>query len=259
MGRFTERPQPPLGAFSPEQQAVLQFVFDQLLEQSKEFNRLFTRNLDESLKLGPVSIDLDIPASEPDATDGLQAYFWGGKLRLRFPDNAVSDIPVDLSGYATIDQLLNIVAIPPGVVAMTIAEVAPAGWLLCQGQKVSKAEFPGLYAVIGGFYEQTETLFQLPDLQGKFLVGSDLVKLLRSTGGVEEFILALEAANLPPHTHTYTQPNAPVAAMDPGGLTAVAVTGTTAAVATSAGPGASTPITIPTLPPWMAVNYIIKT
>lgn len=48
----------------------------------------------------------------------------------------------------------------------------PPGWMLCNGDTLSKAEYPSLYDVIGTSWgEPTPSAFNLPDLRGVFLRG----------------------------------------------------------------------------------------
>ena len=48
----------------------------------------------------------------------------------------------------------------------------PAGWMLCNGDSLSKADYPALFSVIGtNWGEPTPSTFNLPDLRGVFLRG----------------------------------------------------------------------------------------
>jgi len=52
--------------------------------------------------------------------------------------------------------------------------VAPAGWMLCQGQSLARATYPVLYTIIGSFYGSADALsFSLPDLRGRVPAGVD--------------------------------------------------------------------------------------
>ena len=55
------------------------------------------------------------------------------------------------------------------------AAVAPAGWLLCYGQAVSRTTYAALFAVIGTTYGvgDTTTTFNLPDMRGRIPLGKD--------------------------------------------------------------------------------------
>lgn len=52
---------------------------------------------------------------------------------------------------------------------------APDGWLLCHGQAVSRADYAGLFAVIGTTYGAGDgsTTFNLPDIRGRVIAGID--------------------------------------------------------------------------------------
>ena len=79
---------------------------------------------------------------------------------------------------------------------------APAGWLLCQGQVLSVAEHPALFAVIGNAYGgDGATTFALPNSAGRVMRGpaSGAGNALGSTGGADS--ITLSTNQLPSHTH----------------------------------------------------------
>ena len=64
--------------------------------------------------------------------------------------------------------------LPVGTVQPFLGLTPPLGYLVCQGQMVSKAEYPELYKVcLSAFGVETNTHFYLPDLRGKTLAGYD--------------------------------------------------------------------------------------
>jgi microcystin-dependent protein len=64
--------------------------------------------------------------------------------------------------------------LPVGTVQPFLGLTPPLGYLVCQGQMVSKAEYPELYKVcLSAFGIETNTHFYLPDLRGKTLAGYD--------------------------------------------------------------------------------------
>jgi len=60
--------------------------------------------------------------------------------------------------------------VPAGVVQMYAGTSAPTGWLVCQGQAVSRTTYAALFAVIGTTWGTGDgsTTFNLPDTQRRF-------------------------------------------------------------------------------------------
>jgi len=83
-----------------------------------------------------------------------------------------------------------------GEVKMFAGSSAPTGWLLCQGQAISRTTYAVLYNVIGTAFGSGDgsNTFNLPDFQDRCPKGKSGTKALGSTGGAE-------TANLY-HTHT---------------------------------------------------------
>ncbi|NEO83329.1 MAG: tail fiber protein [Spirulina sp. SIO3F2] len=54
-------------------------------------------------------------------------------------------------------------------------ELAKQGWLVCDGEAMSRDDYTELYAVIGGSFGDGDNVktFNLPDLRGRFLRGVD--------------------------------------------------------------------------------------
>lgn len=54
------------------------------------------------------------------------------------------------------------------------ADAIPSGWLLCNGQRISRAKYPELHQVIGGTYDKggDSGEFALPDLSRRFPIGA---------------------------------------------------------------------------------------
>lgn len=62
--------------------------------------------------------------------------------------------------------------LPVGTVQPFLGLTPPLGYLVCNGQAVSKTAYPELYAICGdAFGESTATHFYLPDLRGKTIAG----------------------------------------------------------------------------------------
>lgn len=102
---------------------------------------------------------------------------------------------------------INQQATPAGVISQFAGSTAPTGYLLCEGQAISRTDYAGLFAVIGTTYGagNGSTTFNLPDLRTRIPAGknaSGTFGTLGSTGGTEQFQLAI--GNLPSHTHSFS-------------------------------------------------------
>ncbi|MCB9662550.1 MAG: tail fiber protein [Alphaproteobacteria bacterium] len=121
--------------------------------------------------------------------------------------------------------------VPVGVVVASVGLQVPAGWLVCDGAEVARADYPELFATLGTAHGSGDgaTTFRLPDLRGRFLRGADegagndpdaagrgaaapggnvgdLVGTLQgdATGAPE---VPFEAAEAGDHTHGSTRPS----------------------------------------------------
>ena len=124
--------------------------------------------------------------------------------------------------------------IPVGSMMPYGGSAAPIGWLLCQGQAVSRATYASLFAVLGAAYGAGDgsTTFNLPDLRQRFPLGkaaSGVGSTLGATGGNIE---------LGGQTLVSGTPSPGVAAGEPGAWYPQTNTGYN--------------------PPFQVVNYIIK-
>lgn len=116
-------------------------------------------------------------------------------------------------------------SIPPGVIADWAGTSAPAGWILCYGQAISRSTYAVLFANIGTAHGVGDgsTTFNLPDCRGRVVAGDDdmggssadrLTGLTNgvdgdtfgAAGGLESTTLAL--LNLPDHDVTITDTTA---------------------------------------------------
>ena len=62
--------------------------------------------------------------------------------------------------------------VPVGTLNPFLGSTAPYGYLICQGQKVSKTTYKELYEICGNtFGQSTDTEFYLPDLRGQTIAG----------------------------------------------------------------------------------------
>lgn len=87
--------------------------------------------------------------------------------------------------------------------------VLPTGWLLCDGNAISRTSFPELFEIMGVIHGagDNSTTFNLPDLRGRTVIGAGAgtgltVRSLGQKIGVET--VALSAAEMPGHVHNMT-------------------------------------------------------
>ena len=115
----------------------------------------------------------------------------------------------------SVQSLLNAVPITPvGLISPFAGAAAPSGWLLCDGQEVSRAAYTQLYNVIGTTFKANpaEGYFAVPDLRGRFLLGADnmggsaanvvtdiAADVIGAKSGSETVTIQIE--NLPEHKH----------------------------------------------------------
>jgi microcystin-dependent protein len=166
---------------------------------------------------------------------------------------------------ALLTSLLDIIC-PAGTIISTLAAEEPGeGWKLCDGQALSKIAFPRLYAIIGGAFGEDADTFNLPDLRGRMPFGAANDAQLFTLGGAASVELTI--ANLPPHSHGVTDPGHTHAAPELQANNAATGTGRNSVAAGSSG-SATTGITIentgsgepvPILPPYIAVNWMVRT
>jgi len=151
-----------------------------------------------------------------------------------------------------------------GEIKMWATDTAPAGWLLCYGQAISRTTYAALYAVIGTTFGTGDgsTTFNLPDFRGRMPMGQDdmggtsanrvtavAADSIGGSGGAETHTLTV--TEMPAHTHNMLSPT--------GGLYWVGAQGDgklDASYPTSSvgGNGAHN-----NMPPYLALNFIIYT
>jgi microcystin-dependent protein len=181
-------------------------------------------------------------------------------------------------------------AIPAGVMVAFAGSSAPADWLLCDGSSLLRTTYPDLFAAIGTAFGAVDgTHFNVPDTRGRFLVGIDAATpawdTLGETGGATSAAPDAHVVTQP-NAHVVTQPNdhashthttgagdttanrsttAPTTAVS--AITHIHTTGGPSAVLSHAGTAVSAHAgtavgahaALATVPPYLTLNYLIKT
>jgi microcystin-dependent protein len=134
---------------------------------------------------------------------GLLAQLSGAATDYVGGDNACHNLVAALLGFL----------VPTGAVIDFTGTAAPTGFLLAQGQAVSRATYGALYTALGGASSpwgqgDGSTTFNLPDLRSRVSVGAGQGtglsnRNLADTGGEETHVLLV--AELAAHTHTASQ------------------------------------------------------
>jgi len=103
-------------------------------------------------------------------------------------------------------------AVPVGVVNPFAGETAPAGWLLCSGQAVSRTQYVGLFLTIGTVYGVGDgsTTFNIPDMRGRSIFGKDnmggtTASRVTATSGITGTTLGATGGDERVQTHTHIQ------------------------------------------------------
>lgn len=136
--------------------------------------------------------------------------------------NLIGGTAISISGTTGGTVTITSTAVPIGSIQMYAGSSSPTGWLLCNGDAVSRTTYSDLFNIIGTTYGVGDgsTTFNLPNLQQKFplgaLAGGTIGNYfdtsttswqswgtdLGSTGG--EDTTKLYASNLPNHKHRIT-------------------------------------------------------
>ena len=113
-----------------------------------------------------------------------------GGAQLSLSGNPVNDLDAVSKQYVDAIQ-------PVGMMADYGGDVAPTGWLLCDGAIKNRVEYPALFAVIGTRFNSSgegPTQFRMPDFRNRVAVGPG-DNLLGARGGYKD-------AQLPEHDHS---------------------------------------------------------
>ncbi len=166
---------------------------------------------------------------------------------------------------------------------------APQNWAMCSGQLIAIQQNSALFALLGiQFGGNGTTNFALPHLRGRTMLGMGnglglSPRVIGEQLGAESMTLALNATNMPPHTHTLAASNtvdtsltqAPAAGWTLGAAASVTADRVPVVVpvkmynataltpqnavqsAPSSSVGGGAPVQIPTIPPALCLNFCI--
>lgn len=100
--------------------------------------------------------------------------------------------------------------VPIGTLHHFLGTTAPEDYLACDGQELQIADYPALanffetqFGSVNQFGGDGETTFCVPDLRGKFLLGSSETHELLESGGEETHKLTIN--EMPSHIHNYVR------------------------------------------------------
>lgn len=105
---------------------------------------------------------------------------------------------------------------PAGVIEMYGGAAAPTGYLLCDGTAVSRATYADLFTAIGTAFGTGDgsTTFNVPNLKGRFPVGLNSADTahdaLGETGGSQDAIVVTHTHTTPAHSHSVDPPSTAV-------------------------------------------------
>lgn len=94
---------------------------------------------------------------------------------------------------------------PVGTILWYAAQMAPAGYLICDGAAVSRTDYAALFTIIGTAFGAGDgsTTFALPDLRAAFIRGAGSQNGYSATFGQKQDASYLSTASAKPQSTTY--------------------------------------------------------
>lgn len=140
---------------------------------------------------------------------------------------------------------------PAGTIEAYASTTPPTGWLLANGQSVSTATAPNLFAVIGYLYGGSAGTFKVPNLAGSMVIMASTTNGINSTLGATggATTTAIAQVNIPNYNLTGTAGNSG------GGSSVLAAGGSIGSYSINSG-GSNVPLNVTN--PYFVLEYIIK-
>jgi microcystin-dependent protein len=196
----------------------------------------------------------------------------GTLQKLAIADGTSSTHAATKSQVDTVQANVNALQLEvTGAIKLYGGSSSPTGYLWCDGAAVSRSTYSALFTALGTTFGSGDgsTTFNVPDLRGRVPLGKDNMggstasrvtsastnggnaTTLGGAGGAETHTLS--TTEIPAHTHSYNNPNSLSAGSAYSNASANAL-GNSASTGSTGGGSAHS-----NTPPWLAINYIIKT
>lgn len=214
----------------------------------------------------------------------IKQYLDDGTLRELSAGEAILCNPNPITSTGTVSFYA------PGLMSLYAGVAAPSGWLLCNGNSVAVATYQNLFNTIGYTYGGSGANFNLPNLSNRFVFGPDAmqssgsnrisqthagsVPVLGNTGGYSSATLTSDQSSMPAHNHSFsstytiyygpgiqgpTHGNFSTPSGSPGNSGPVSVTYPLRDISVASTSQSIASQSHDNIPPFLALNYIIKT